>query len=94
MQSFLMKWGIIAAIVAVVGYYFMPYLIFFGVLIFIGFISGSGSSNNSHGHSSGLSEDDLDGERDPAWNGRDMNEIYDNDGLGDWDLDGKREEKF
>lgn len=93
MQGFLIKWGIIAAITAVVGYYFMPYLIFFGFLCIISLFSGGGGSS-SHGHSSGLSEDDLDGERDPAWDGRDMNEIYDNDGLGDWDLDGKREEKF
>ena len=94
MQSFLIKWALIAAAVAIVGYYFMPYLIFLGVLFIVGLFSGGGSRNNSDGHSSGLSDDDLDGERDPAWNGRDMNEIYDNDGLGDWDLDGKREEKF
>mgnify|MGYP000692171819 CR=1 FL=1 len=92
MKYFLIKWFLIIATFGLIAYFFTGWVIFFAVLWFLSLFSGGSGSRTSS--TSGLSEDELDGERDPAWNGRDMNEIYDNDGLGDWDLDGKREEKF
>lgn len=87
-----MKWGIVAAAIAITFYFFKEWVLFLGFLWVLSWFSGDSSTKSEK--YSGLSKDDLDGERDPAWDGRDMNEIYDNDGLGDWDIDGLREEKF
>lgn len=92
MKWFLIKWLVILVASAIIWHYLKAWVLLFGFLWIFGLFAGGSSSSKNEG-SGGLSEANLDGERDPNWDGRDMNEIFD-DSLGDWDLDGKREEKF
>jgi len=82
-----MKKIITVVLVGIVAYFLFPLLILMGIGWIMSLFSGEAAV------SSFISDDDLDPERDSAWNGRDLNTIFD-DSLGDWDLDGPRHEKF
>jgi len=83
MKTFII-WGLSAFAI----YHFFPLILLIGVCAVVGMFNGSSSESSS------IFPDELkDPEHDPAWNGRDLNEIFD-DSYGDWLLDGKREEYF